>query len=86
MTHSVFLQLSNGDRVEIGAFRSTGEAKEHAQNVVRQISSDHGWPFFGGRFISPDAIVSVDLSEPEDRWLGSAARRNAWTAAGEQPA
>ena len=85
VTHSVVLQLSNGDRVEVGVFRSSGEAKEHAQNVVRQISSDHGWPFFGGRFISPEAIVSVDLWEPEDRWLGSVARRRAWTASGEQP-
>ena len=70
---SVLLQLNDGDRVEIGAFHSAGEAKEHAQHVVRQISSEHGWPFFGGRFIRPDAIVSVDLAEPEGRWLGSAA-------------
>jgi hypothetical protein len=83
VTWSVVLRLADGDRVEIGAFHSSGEAKELAQNVVRQISSDHSWPFFGGRFIRPDAIVSVDLAEPEGRWLGSVARRQAWTS-GEQ--
>lgn len=84
VTWSVVLRLADGDRVEIGAFHSSGEAKDLAQNVVRQISSDHSWPFFGGRFIRPDAIISVDLAEPEGRWLGSVARRQAWTS-GEQP-
>ncbi len=83
VTWSVVLRLADGDRVEIGAFHSSGEAKELAQNVVRQIASNHGWPFFAGRFIRPEAIISVDLAEPEGRWLGSAARRQAWTA-GEQ--
>jgi hypothetical protein len=83
VTWSVVLRLADGDRVEIGAFHSSGEAKDLAQNVVRQISSDHSWPFFGGRFIRPDAIISVDLAEPEGRWLGSVARRQAWTS-GEQ--
>jgi hypothetical protein len=45
---------------------------------VEQLASDGGWPFFDGRFIRPEAIVSVDLVEPEGRWLGSAARRAAW--------
>jgi type II secretion system (T2SS) protein E len=84
VTWSVVLRLADGDRVEIGAFHSSGEAKDLAQNVVRQISSDHSWPFFGGRFIRPDAIISVDLAEPEGRWLGSVARRQAWTSS-EQP-
>ncbi|MDP9491136.1 MAG: hypothetical protein M3P42_02885 [Actinomycetota bacterium] len=78
VTWSVVLRLADGDQVEIGAFHSAVEAKEHAQNVVRQVSSEHGWPFFHGRFIRPEAIISVDLSEPEGRWLGSAARRQAW--------
>ena len=78
MTWSVVLRLVDGDRAEIGAFHSAAEAKEHAQYVVRQISTEHGWPFFDGRYIRPEAIISVDLAEPEGRWLGSAARRQAW--------
>jgi hypothetical protein len=84
VTWSVVLRLADGDRVEIGACHSSAEAKELAQNVVRQISSDHSWPFFGGRFIRPDAIVSVDLAEPEGRWLGSVARRQAWMSSEQQ--
>jgi hypothetical protein len=72
----VSLRLADGEQLEIGAFRTGEEAREHAQSVVRQISSDHSWPFFEGRFIRPDAIISVDLAAPEGgRWLGSSARR-----------
>jgi Type II secretion system (T2SS), protein E, N-terminal domain len=75
-TWTVVLRLTGGEQIDIGSFRSSDEAKEHAQGVVRQISSDFGWPFFDGRFIRPDVIVSVDLVAPEgDRWLGSSARR-----------
>ena len=80
MSCMVVLRLADGERLDIGAFHSTAEAKEHAKNVVEQLSSDEDWPFFHGRFIRPDAIVSVDLVEPEGRWLGSAARRAAWDA------
>jgi hypothetical protein len=73
---TVVLRLAGGEQLDIGSFKSSDEAKEHAQGVVRQISSDFGWPFFEGRFIRPDVIVSVDLLAPEgDRWLGSSARR-----------
>lgn len=75
-TWSVLLRLVDGEQLDVGSFKSSDEAKEHAQGVVRQISSDFGWPFFEGRFIRPDVIVSVDLVAPEgDRWLGSSARR-----------
>ena len=75
-TWSVCLRLADSERLEIGVFGTVDEAREHAQSVVRQISSEHSWPFFEGRFIRPDAIVSVDLAAPEgNRWLGSSTRR-----------
>ncbi|HEX7256319.1 MAG TPA: hypothetical protein VF236_10365 [Gaiellaceae bacterium] len=77
LTWYVVLRLADGERLDIGSFHSSAEAKEHAKNVVEHISSDSGWPFFQGRFIRPEGIVSVDLVEPEGRWLGSAARRAA---------
>ncbi len=74
----VVLRLADGEQLEIGTFGTSDEAKDHAQSIVRQISSEFGWPFFEGRFIRPDVIVSVDLLAPEgNRWLGSSARR-AW--------
>ena len=58
----VFVRLSNGERVEAGSFDDMGAAKARAEEVVAEVSSgDRGWPFFGGRYIRPESIVSVDL-------------------------
>lgn len=58
----VFVRLSSGERVEAGTFDDIAAAKARAEEVVRHVSgADEGWPFFGGRFIRPEAIVSVDV-------------------------
>ena len=80
--HVVLLRLTDGDPVEVGTFATAAEASACAQDVVRQISAagDGAWPFFGERYLRPDAIVSVDLlEESADKWLGSAARTR-WAA------
>jgi type II secretion system (T2SS) protein E len=75
LTWSVLLRLKDGERIEVGSFNGEAEAVEAARGVVAQLSADGSWPFFAGRFIRPDAIVSVDLVELEvTRWLGSQAR------------
>ena len=40
---------------------------EGAQEVIEQFSTatDGQWPFYAGRFIRPDLIVSVDVVEGE---------------------
>jgi Type II secretion system (T2SS), protein E, N-terminal domain len=76
----VVLRLADGERIEVGAFVSDAEAMEGARAVVAQLAADGGWPFFAGRFLRPDTIVSVDLVQQDsDRWLGSSARAAAWT-------
>jgi Type II secretion system (T2SS), protein E, N-terminal domain len=76
--HVVLLRLRDGEAVEVGTFNTAAEASVRAQEVVRQIATaegDSGWPFFGERYLRPDAIVSVDLlEESSDKWLGSAVR------------
>lgn len=58
----VFVRLSNGERVEAGSFDDVGAAKGRAEEVMNEVSAgERGWPFFGGRYIRPDAIVSVDI-------------------------
>jgi hypothetical protein len=58
----VFVRLSNGERVEAGSFDDMAAAKARAEEVVAQVStSGNGWPFFGGRYIRPEAVVSVDV-------------------------
>jgi hypothetical protein len=76
--HFVVLRLSEGEQLEIGSFGSTEEAQGFAQEVVRQIAAAEGevtWPFFAGRYLRPETIISVDvIAEPAERWMGSSAR------------
>jgi hypothetical protein len=63
----VVVRLKEGDGVEVGEFRDFGTAMEGAQEVIEQFSTatDGQWPFYAGRFIRPDLIVSVDVVEGE---------------------
>jgi hypothetical protein len=82
-TCGVVLRLTNDERLELGVFVTEAEAVEHARAIVAQASAGDGWPFVAGRFIRPDAIVSIDLVELEvAKWLGSQARS---AALGPQP-
>jgi Type II secretion system (T2SS), protein E, N-terminal domain len=79
ISYDVALRLADGERVAIGSFSDPQKAREYAREVVRHLSEDaEEWPFFSGRFMRPDTIVSVDIvpvGEP-DRWLGSSVRSN----------
>ena len=63
----VVVRLKEGEGVEIGEFRDFGTAMEGAQEVIEQFSTatEGRWPFYAGRFIRPDLIVSVDVVEGE---------------------
>ena len=75
LSWAVFVRLTDGERLEVDAFTGQDEAFEGARAVISQIGLDGSWPFFAGRFIRPESIVSVDLVELEvSRWLGSQAR------------
>jgi Type II secretion system (T2SS), protein E, N-terminal domain len=79
LSYEVALRLTDGERVPVGSFGDPQKAREYAREVVKHLSDDSdGWPFFSGRFLRPDTIVSVDIvpvGEP-DRWLGSSIRSN----------
>ena len=64
----VVVRLKEGDGVEVGSFRDFGTAMEGAQEVIEQFSTatEGQWPFYAGRFVRPDLIVSVDVVEGED--------------------
>jgi len=64
----VVVRLKEGDGVEVGSFRDFGTAMEGAQEVIDQFSAatEGQWPFYAGRFIRPDLIVSVDVVEGGD--------------------
>ena len=64
--HLVRLRLSDGELVQIGSFPGADEAGATALEAVRRITAaeaDATWPLFAGRFLRPDTIVSVEISE-----------------------
>jgi type II secretion system (T2SS) protein E len=65
-THVVLVRLRDGEPVRIGEHPNAAAASAQAAKTVGQISSAAAggkWPFFDGRYLSPDTIVSVDLLE-----------------------
>ena len=64
----VVVRLKDAEGVEVGSFRDFGTAMEGAQEVIEQFSAatEGQWPFYAGRFIRPDLIVSVDVVEGGD--------------------
>jgi hypothetical protein len=70
------LRLSDGDRVQIGAYASVEEAQVQAGEVVKQFADvkDGSWPFIGGRYLRPDSIVSIDVEHHTSGWSGSGSR------------
>jgi hypothetical protein len=65
----VIVRLNNNDRVEAAVVGDPPTAKAQARALVRYIANKDGddWPFVGGRFLRPDAIVSVDLVPDESK-------------------
>lgn len=57
----VFVRLSNGERVVAGSFGSEGEAEGRARDLMRALDGEGSWPQLDGRFIRPDAVVSIDV-------------------------
>ena len=60
----IVLRLSGGETVELGSTSSADDAIEQGREAVRRIAqaeSTGEWPEFGGRFLRPDQIVSVDV-------------------------
>ena len=63
---SVAIRLTNGDLITAGEADDSDKASALALAVVADLTSGAGeWPFFGGRYINPETIVSVDLVPQE---------------------
>ncbi len=61
----VVVRLTNGERIEVATAPEATEAQTLAQDFIRSLASSDAtnWPLVAGRFIRPDAIVSVDIVE-----------------------
>jgi hypothetical protein len=67
-TVGVFLNLTDGQRVWVGRFATEADAERRARDVILAfVRPEPGvWPRFGGRFVRPEAVVSVELSKRRD--------------------
>jgi len=60
-TAHVFVRLSNGERIAAGAFDNEHSAEQCAQDLMSAIDTPGSWPRIDGRYVRPDAILSIDL-------------------------
>ena len=62
-TFTVALRLHGGERVDVLSGVEEAEAKARAKEIVSELSSlgADEWPSYAGRFLRPEAIVSVDV-------------------------
>jgi hypothetical protein len=61
----VTIRLANGERVDADVFDGEDAARQEARTVMAQVADAESgeWPFVSGRFLKPDTIVSVDITE-----------------------
>src|SRR5439155_6968514 len=57
----VWLRLSSGERVSAGEFDSRETAERRARELMVAVDAPGSWPSVDGRYIKPDAVVSIDV-------------------------
>jgi hypothetical protein len=57
----IAIRLTNGDLITAGETDEGDKAIALGHAVVTDLTQADEWPFFGGRYINPETIVSVDL-------------------------
>lgn len=72
----VVVRLIDGGSVLAGSYDDAAGASRGAEELLDKFArTDNGWPFIGGRYVRPEAVVSIDVVEEEHRrWGGSAER------------
>jgi hypothetical protein len=60
--YRIAIRLTTGDLITAGETDGSDKAAALGHAVVADLTAEDGeWPFFGGRYINPETIVSVDL-------------------------
>jgi hypothetical protein len=74
----VVIRLVDGDRVLAASAPDSVEAQQVAEELLDKFArtdKDNAWPFVDGRYLRPEAVVSIDLVEGHHRrWGGSPER------------
>jgi hypothetical protein len=56
------LRFAGNEVTEIARFESAAEAKEAAHAIAAELAGARdAWPFLGGRYVRPEAVLSVDV-------------------------
>ena len=65
--HRVAIRLTNGELVAVGEADDEERAQAIGQAIISELASAtrDEWPFFGGRYLRPETIVSVDVIAAE---------------------
>ncbi|HEY7195621.1 MAG TPA: hypothetical protein VH306_00370 [Gaiellaceae bacterium] len=76
----VILNLEGGDWVEAATFGDEESAEACARELVQQLAERGAWPRVRSRYLRPETILSVEVSERR-RYTGSSVRA-AWASSG----
>jgi hypothetical protein len=58
----VVVCLANGERIEAHLCNGARAARLHAEELVRGFAAElDTWPYFSGRFVRPESIISIDV-------------------------
>jgi hypothetical protein len=60
-TFAVLLRLQSGERIPVDRAASFETASEVARGLADRFAGATEWPLLAGRYIRPDAVVSVDI-------------------------
>jgi hypothetical protein len=58
---ALFLRLANGERILVDRFATRELANAEGRHLSFRMGHEREWPLIEGRFVSPDAVVSVDV-------------------------
>ena len=58
---ALVVRLANGERIPAGTYPSNEAAMQEGRALTQRMQHEGEWPFLDGRFVRPDAVVSIDL-------------------------
>jgi hypothetical protein len=61
--YRVVLNLSNGEWLEVGSFLDEASADGHARDIATRLAQANEWPRVRGRYLRPETILSIEISE-----------------------
>jgi len=80
--YRVVLNLVNGDCAELSSFGDEESAEACARDMAARLASTSEWPHVRGRYLRPETILSIEISERR-RMTGSHVRERYWQGIGE---